>query len=119
MPPDEDGFPFADEIANWNQKPKSEQIKAPEPKPARTPLTQAGIRLIAPSGADMQLTPEENKAISIILSRKPFVLLGISPTGDTGADFFVAVEGDKDVLRAAKDHLPGVINRAFDKRGIV
>lgn len=67
-------------------------------------------------GAD-GLTDEQRKAMQIVLSGMSFVLVGIKPTGG-GADFFTAVSGDPTELRNAQDHLGGVIDRAFARKGI-
>jgi hypothetical protein len=63
------------------------------------------------------LTEDQRKAVQIVLSGMPFVLVGIKPT-DRGADFFTAVHGDHTDLRNAQDHLPGVIERAYSRKGI-
>ncbi len=67
-------------------------------------------------GAD-GLTDDQRKAMQIVLSGMPFVLIGIKPTGG-GADFFTAVSGEATDLRNAQDHLGGVIDRAFARKGI-
>lgn len=67
-------------------------------------------------GAD-GLTDDQRKAMQIVLSGMPFVLIGIKPTAG-GADFFTAVSGEATDLRNAQDHLGGVIDRAFARKGI-
>jgi hypothetical protein len=63
------------------------------------------------------LSPDQRKAIGIVLSGMPYVVVGIKPT-QSGADFFTAVGGDATDLRNAAPHLSGVIERALSKRGI-
>lgn len=63
------------------------------------------------------MTEEQRKAVQIVLSGMSFVLVGIKPT-ERGADFFTAVHGDPTDLRNAQDHIPGVIGRAYDRKGI-
>jgi hypothetical protein len=63
------------------------------------------------------LTEEQRKAVQIILGGMSFVLVGIKPT-DRGADFFTAVHGDATDLRNAQNHLPGVIERAYSRKGL-
>lgn len=67
-------------------------------------------------GAD-GLNDDQRKAMQIVLSGMPFVLVGIKPT-PSGADFFTAVSGEAADLRNAQDHLHGVIERAFSRKGI-
>ena len=80
--------------------------KTPEPSPA--PTAAAG-----PDG----LTEDQRKAMQIVLSGMSFVVIGIKPSGG-GADFFTAVQGDPAELRNAQDHLGGVIERAFSRKGL-
>ena len=63
------------------------------------------------------LSADQQKAIGIIASGMPFVLIGIKSTG-SGADFFTAIAGEPSDLRNARDHLDGVITRAFDRKGL-
>ena len=67
-------------------------------------------------GAD-GLNEDQRKAMQIVLSGMPFVLVGIKATGG-GADFFTAISGEPSDLRNAQDHLGGVIERAFSRKGI-
>ncbi len=71
----------------------------------------------APVVGEDGLTDDQRKAIQLILGGMTFVLVGVKPT-DRGADFFTAVHGDPTDLRNAQDHLPGVIERAFSRKGI-
>lgn len=82
--------------------------KNPEESPPATP----GLP-IDPS----TLGIEQQKALAIILGGMPFVLIGIKPT-PSGADFFTAVHGDAADLRNAASHLPGVIERAYARKGV-
>lgn len=85
--------------------------KRPEPAPAKPAKAEAPA--VGPDG----LTEDQRKAVQIVLSGMSFVLIGIKPTGG-GADFFTAVSGDPTELRNAQDHLGGVIDRAFARKGI-
>jgi hypothetical protein len=68
----------------------------------------------APPGA---ITAEQIKAIQLAQSGMSFVMIALKPTAG-GADFFTAVHGDPSELRNAQDHLSGVIDRAFARKGI-
>lgn len=85
-------------------KPKSKG-KAPE-----EPLPPAAV---GPDG----LSEDQRKAVQVVLSGMPFVLIGIKAT-DRGADFFTALHGEEADLRNAQPHLSGVIDRAFTRKGI-
>lgn len=63
------------------------------------------------------LSADQRKALGIVLSGMPFVLIGIKPT-PSGADFFTAIGGDDADLRNARSHLDGVIDRAYERKGI-
>ena len=67
----------------------------------------------------VDLTPDQQKAIGIILSGATFICIGIEQPASGGADFFTACHGDEGYLRNAEDHLPGVIHRLFVRKGIV
>ncbi len=62
------------------------------------------------------LTEDQRKAVGIVLSGMPFVVIGIKAT-PSGADFFTAVSGEGSDLRNAEPHLAGVIERALEKKG--
>lgn len=64
------------------------------------------------------ITPDQEKAIATVLSGLPFVCIGIRPTHD-GADFITSCAGDPTDLRNAQEHLPGVILRLFERKGIL
>lgn len=64
------------------------------------------------------LSKDQDKAISLILSGQTFILISMKPT-DTGSDFFTAMHGDNTELRNAEEHLPGVIRRLYERKGIV
>jgi hypothetical protein len=89
--------------------------KRPDAAPAKTtPSTQSpGTTSVGPDG----LNDDQRKAMQIVLSGMSFVLVGIKPT-TSGADFFTAISGDASELRNAQDHLVGVIERAFSRKGI-
>lgn len=70
-----------------------------------------------PRRQQIQLNPGQQKALAIITSGKPFIVIGLSPT-DSGCDFHTVAEGDADVLRNAEQHLEGVISRLYVRIGI-
>lgn len=86
--------------------------KRPE-APAAKPATKGEAPAIGPDG----LNEDQRKAMQIVLSGMPFVLVGIKATA-SGADFFTAISGEATDLRNAQDHLGGVIERAFARKGI-
>ncbi|HYE08221.1 MAG TPA: hypothetical protein VEL07_22095 [Planctomycetota bacterium] len=92
----------------------------PEPeKPGRgrkTAKSEAAGTPAAPIDAQ-NLSDDQKKAMQIVLSGMPFVAIGIKST-TSGADFFTAVHGDEAALRNAAPHLPGVIERAFGRKGL-
>lgn len=84
-------------------------------KAAAAPMAGPGSQLArGPDG----LTDDQRKAVQLVLSGMAFVCIGIKPT-DRGADFFTAVDGDPSDLRNALDHLGGVIERAYGRKGLV
>jgi len=70
----------------------------------------------APAGIG-SFTAEQIKAIQLAQSGMSFVMIAIKPSA-SGADFFTAVHGDASELRNAQDHLSGVIDRAFARKGV-
>lgn len=86
---------------------------------AEPPRAKGGkAKEAAPGPVDpANLSEDQRKAVSIVLSGMPFVLVGIKPT-DSGADFFTALHGESGDLRNAQSHLPGVIERAYSRKGI-
>ena len=64
-----------------------------------------------------KLSPDQEKAIGLVMSGVSFVFIGIKPA-PTGADFYTALHGDATDLRNAQDHLPDVIARLYTKKGI-
>lgn len=89
-------------------------IQFPGAKPKSSPASEQKAK---PPRSPEDLTEEQRKAIGIIMSGRAFVLVGIEPT-QTGADFYTAVYGEKNDLRNALSHLPDVIVRAFNRKGI-
>jgi len=81
------------------------------------PLTLEPAQLEAAQAALTNLSADQQKAMQIVMSGLPFVLVGIQPT-DRGADFFTAVHGEATDLRNAQPHLDGVIARAFERKNI-
>lgn len=81
----------------------------------------------------VELTQEQAKAISLIVSGHTFVMLALRPTKEqpdgtfapcavadaTGCDFLSCLHGHTDTLMAAKDTLPSVIDRLYAKRGLL
>jgi hypothetical protein len=67
---------------------------------------------------NLKLTKDQETAIATILSGGAFVCIGIRPTPD-GADFITACGGSGTDLRNAQEHLPGVILRLFERKGIL
>ena len=89
--------------------------KSGRPSP-KTPEPGPGSQVAGAAGPD-GLTEDQRKAMQIVLSGMSFVVIGIKPSGG-GADFFTAVQGDPAELRNAQDHLSGVIERAFSRKGL-
>jgi hypothetical protein len=88
---------------------------AGEPQP---PVAAEQLAVAADQRGPDGLTDDQRKAIQLILGGMTFVCVGIKPT-ERGADFYTAVHGDATDLRNALDHLPGVIQRACSRKGIV
>ncbi len=84
--------------------------KTKEPAPKLDPKPEDASPL-------SNLTEDQQKAMQCIMSGMAFVFLGIKPT-DSGADFFTSLHGDPTDLRNAQEHLPGVIERLYDRKGI-
>jgi hypothetical protein len=79
--------------------------------------TKSVVKGDAPAVGPDGLNEDQRKAMQIVLSGMPFVLVGIKAT-PSGADFFTAVSGEPADLRNSQDHLGGVIERAFSRKGI-
>lgn len=88
------------------------------PGPGRTPAEAPQPAPAADQRGPDGLTDDQRKAIQLIIGGMTFVCVGIKPT-ERGADFYTAVHGDATDLRNALDHLPGVIQRACSRKGIV
>jgi len=86
--------------------------KRPDATPAK-PAAKGDAPVVGVDG----LNEDQRKAMQIVLSGMPFVLVGIKAT-PSGADFFTAISGEAADLRNAQDHLSGVIERAFSRKGI-
>jgi hypothetical protein len=63
------------------------------------------------------LTPDQKKAMEIVLSGMAFVMVGIRPS-QSGADFWTALHGEPADLRNAQASLDSVISRAYVRKGI-
>lgn len=100
--PDADGFPTPDEIISGSRP---------------LPLSEEYVQI--------KLTPEQAKAISLITSGKPYIVIAAAPTytdGEsvsTGADIFTSLGGDPEVLRAIQPSLPNIIDRLYQRKGII
>lgn len=97
-------FPGVGKSAPTPAPPPAEHLGAPQDNAAGVPGLEG-------------LSEDQRKALQVVLSGMTFVMVGIKPT-ERGADFFTAIHGDATELRNACDHLPGVIERAFDRKGI-
>jgi hypothetical protein len=114
-----------DNIIKGNFGNQGAVAKQPEPvEPPTPPMPEAvavdpesGRMIDAISGETLKLTEDQRKAIAVVLSGMSFVFVAIKPT-DTGADFLTALHGDETDLRNAQDHLPAVIGRLYDRKGI-
>ena len=124
--PDETGFPTPDEIINGlkPEKPKLEDSQAAQP------IIPDGmvLALITPQMAQtiqhIPVTPEQAKAISLVISGMPYFTVAIKQEVDAegnaiNADFFTALDGDKEVLRNAAPHLDEVVQRLLHRSGII
>jgi hypothetical protein len=92
-------------------------IKTPTPKPEVPPAGLDAEQLRQAQAALGNLSEDQQKALQIVMSGMPFVLVGIKPT-DRGADFFTALHGEDADLRNAQPHLDGVIARAYGRKGV-
>lgn len=127
--PDADGFPTPDEIINGTAG-----TPPPAPAPAQPPTADSAALLVhlPPGMAADAVPPEMLRAVALVLSGLPFVLVAMRPTeprGDgfapttqaraTGSDFLTVLHGDRDVLQAVRDALPGVVERLYTRNGLV
>jgi hypothetical protein len=101
---------------------KDNVIKFPGAKGQRPPSPPESSQTApVPEGRPRQqqvkASEDQAKAIQMILSGLPFVFIAIRPTGD-GADFYTALHGDPTDLRNAHEHLPGVIDRLYERKGL-
>jgi hypothetical protein len=91
--------------------------------PTPDEIINAGKPKVQVVDGRIPLTPDQQKAIKLIIGGTAFVCIGVVPTlgdrGNPGSDFFVAIGGDPAHLRDARSSLPDVIERQFNKRGIV
>ena len=106
-----------------DEKPNVIQFPGGQPEEPSKP-EQEEAASTSPSGGPLggllggQLSPDQEKALQIIMSGMSFVCLGIKPT-ESGADFFTAVDGDAGELSDAQPHLDGVIERAMRRKGLI
>jgi hypothetical protein len=120
--PDDTGFPTPDELINGTgpteRAPASASPSAPTP-PFRIP-----------GSADIyQVSSDQEKAIRLVLSGLPYVVIACRETVEgrpakpgeepTGCDFHTALGGDHEVLRNVKGHLPDAIDRIYHRHGIL
>ena len=88
---------------------------APQPEGALVPPTRVDDEPAPPFAG--VLSPDREKAIKLIMSGVSFILIGVKPA-PTGADFFTALDGDATDLRNAESHLPEVIGRLYERKGL-
>lgn len=93
------------------------------PGEALEPLQFPGVGADAPEGSVAPvaefpdgMSEELRKAIGIIESGLPFVIVGCRPT-EKGCDFYTSVVGDAEVLGPAAAHLAPAVNRALVRAG--
>jgi len=89
---------------------------APPPDPEAASMQKVGVR------APIQGMPEQIlKAMGLLQGALAgdlaVIVIAVRPA-DTGADFYTAIHGDPTDLRNARDHLDGVISRAYSRAGI-
>lgn len=85
--------------------------------PALPGAESTGVVLRTPDGKLVTLSESQAKALSVVLSGHPFLVIGIKPTS-TGADIFSVVHGDHEELKKIRPKLPELIDRAFDRAGV-
>lgn len=95
---------------------ESNILKFPGPKKAPTGDSNSPVTEKHQMPLD-KLTPDQEKAIGLIISGVSFVFVGMKPT-ERGADFFTALHGDATDLRNAEDHLPAIISKLYVRKGI-
>jgi hypothetical protein len=100
-------FPGSHRPAGAAKERKPDEVAAAQPGPAKPG---------APAAPGV-FTAEQIKAIQLAQSGMSFVMIAIKPS-EGGADFFTAVHGEGSELRNAQDHLGGVIERAFARKGL-
>jgi hypothetical protein len=102
------------------------------PAPSEIPSKKKPMASV-PNDKGLSLSPDQEKAINLILSGKSFVMIAMSPTKElfdgklspcdakdaTGCDFHTCLHGDSETLIAAKDELPNVLNRLYTKKGLL
>jgi hypothetical protein len=85
--------------------------------PALPGSEQTGIVLRDSYGKVVKLVEEQAKALNVVLSGHPFLLIGIKPVHN-GADIYSSVFGDPEELRKIHPKLLELIDRAYDRSGI-
>ena len=85
-------------------------------KAGKTPTSEEAPAAPAIPGME-NLSEDQRKALQLIASGLPFVLIAMQPTA-RGADFFTALHGEPEDLRNAHPHLPGVIDRLYARKGL-
>jgi hypothetical protein len=66
----------------------------------------------------IQLSQAQQKAMNIIISGMPFVVIGIYPIRN-GADIFSSLGGNKEELIKAYDKLGEILERAYEKENLL
>ena len=77
-----------------------------------------GVVLDPATGKEVPLSIAQQKAISIILMHKPFVMIALEPT-ETGCDFYRAVHGEETDLQNAAPHLHAQLDKALTGAGVI
>lgn len=98
-------------------QPSAEQI-ADAIDYAKDRTDESVMSIVGPDGVPVPLSPDQQKAMQLIMSQVSFVMVGLKPTA-IGCDFFTAVHGDKTDLSNASDELGNVIGRALSRKGII
>lgn len=101
------GFEPADRVCEHGVNPSLCSMHETAPaEPAASPL---------PEGAEL-LSPEMQKAVGIVESGMPFLIVGMRPTPG-GCDFLSAVVGDRAVVGPAARHLLDMAARCLRRAG--
>lgn len=64
------------------------------------------------------LSQAQQKAMNIVVSGMPFIVIGILPTGN-GADIFSSLGGNKEELIKVYNKLGEILERAYEKENLL